>query len=202
MLELTGDDPLSPASWTKRRIRFWDRFDLRCWSFLFRSIFRWWHGGTFIMLRDRNPGWRRYVFAQPMKVGSRGLPVLGSPVDSNTIMLRPSGSKQHVQPTSMDDYEYFGHHQMLRATPDSIRLGVQPNAPINTYRSGEKVVFSGAVSGDFEVGVTMQFHDGASSRDAGILFRTTGPPLVTMYCAVTFIARATNNLLILVKWMA
>ena len=77
----------------------------------------------------------------------------------------------------MDDYEYFGHHQMLRATPDSIRLGVQPNAPINTYRSGEKVVFSGAVSGDFEVGVTMQFHDGASSRDAGLLFRTTGPSI-------------------------
>lgn len=180
MLELTGDDPLSPASWTKRKDPIFTGTDSTYGvghSCFVRSLDgrQWWH--VYHAKRDRNPGWRRYVFAQPMKVGSRGLPVLGSPVDSNTIMLRPSGSKQHVQPTSMDDYEYFGHHQMLRATPDSIRLGVQPNAPINTYRSGEKVVFSGAVSGDFEVGVTMQFHDGASSRDAGILFRTTGPSI-------------------------
>ena len=177
LLELIGDDPLKPESWKKRSQPVFSSSESTYGvghSCFVQSLdgTQWWH--VFHAKRDREPGWRRSIYAQPMKVGRRGFPLFDVPVDPGTIMTLPSGSKEESSTVSMDSFRYFGHHQMLQAEGGKIRLGKQPEYPVNTYRSGEKVVFTGQVPDDFEATVTIDFRGDKEARDAGLLFRTTG----------------------------
>ena len=64
---------------------------------------------------------------------------------------------------------------MLAFEADGLHLGRTPAHPVNEYRCGEKVLLERALPGAFVAGVEIDFPDGGSSRDAGLLLRTTGP---------------------------
>lgn len=177
LLELVGDDPLSPASWRKRPAPVFSStsttFGVGHSCFVkSRHGKEWWH--VFHAKRDREPGWRRAVFVQPMQVDEQGFPSFGHPVEPGEIQTRPSGDLPSRAEFSAEDFTYFGHHQYLVIEEDTIRLGKVPAQPINEYRSGEKVIFTGAISRDARIEVAIDFQNNAQSRDAGILFRTTG----------------------------
>ena len=178
LLELVGEDPLNPESWRKKQSPVFLSTDSTygvghsCFVKSLDSRQRW---HIYHAKRDAAPGWRRAVFAQPMRVGKRGFPLFDSPVDPGAIMVRPSGFRQRKSPVSIDSFQYYGHHQMLDGGPGRIRLGVLPEFPINTYRSGEKVIFDGSVPNDFKASVTIDFKNDQQARDAGFLFRVTGP---------------------------
>jgi hypothetical protein len=178
LLELVGDDPLAPASWKKRPQPVFvgtpSTYGVGHSCFV-RSLDdrQWWH--VFHAKRDREPGWRRSVFVQPMRVGEKGLPLFGKPVQSGQVLEKPSGDVILKTGSSPESFEYYGHHQFLAVDGRTIRLGKVPEQPINAYRSGEKVIFTGALPQDVKGEVTIDFHGDAQARDAGILFRTTGP---------------------------
>ncbi|MDA7882206.1 DUF1080 domain-containing protein, partial [Akkermansiaceae bacterium] len=50
-----------------------------------------------------------------------------------------------------------------------------PDAPINDYRSGEKILLTQQAPKDFTASVTIDFHNNHKGRGAGLLFRTTAP---------------------------
>jgi arylsulfatase A-like enzyme/GH43 family beta-xylosidase len=177
LLELIGNDPLLPASWKKR-----PRPVFTGSSFTYgvgHSCFirtpnsrQWWH--VFHAKRDREPGWRRAVFVQPMRVGRKGFPLFGKPVQPGEVLQMPSEDTVTTSDFSTESFEYFGHHQYLALEGRAIRLGKVPEQPVNEYRSGEKVIFTGRVPQDVQVAVTIDFRGDDQSRDAGILFRATG----------------------------
>lgn len=180
LLELVGSDPLLPASWKKRPEPIFTSTETTYGighSCFVKSLDnrQWWH--IYHAKLDRNPGWRRAIFAQPMQVGPRGFPVFGTPIDAGRVLLKPSGDLRTELPFSSTAFEYYGHHQFFSSNDNSFRLGHQPSVPVNEYRSGEKVVFSGSVPADIEATVLIDFHGESDARDAGILFRTTGPAL-------------------------
>ena len=180
LLELVGDDPLQPASWKKRPKPVFDGTPATYGvghSCFVKSLDgrEWWH--VFHAKRDSEPGWRRAVFVQPMRVGKKGFPLFGKPVQPGEVQAKPSGDVTAKADFSAESFEYFGHHQYLALEDNAIRLGKVPDEPINEYRSGEKVVFTGAVPQDVKAEVTIDFHGDAQARDAGILFRTTGPSI-------------------------
>lgn len=187
MLELTGADPLSPSSWRKHADPVFQStaatYGVGHASFVKSP------DGTedwivFHAKRDRNPGWRRGVFMQPFRWTNNGLPSLGQPVTAGEPLSLPSGEK----PAGTSDgplsisftdgkipagWSYFGHHQFLSADAEGLHLGTVPRAPINAYRSGEKLVFDGGHWGDADISTRLRIVDG--DRDAGLLFHVTGP---------------------------
>ena len=177
LLELVGDDPLKPSSWKKRPKPVFtgteETYGVGHSCFV-KSLDgeQWWH--VFHAKRDREPGWRRAVFVQPMRVGKKGFPLFGEPVGADEVQAKPSGSTTAKPEFSPETFEYFGHHQYFALESGSLRLGKVPDDPINEYRSGEKVIFTGSIPRDVTVEVTIDFHGNAQARDAGILFRTTG----------------------------
>ena len=60
---------------------------------------------------------------------------------------------------------------------DGLHLGCVPDDPINSYRCGEKIVLDSLLPSDFSVEVTVNFLGNSQARDAGILFRATGPAI-------------------------
>jgi len=201
LLELIGDDPLQPDSWRKRPRPVFTSSDATYG--LGHSCFvqspdrsQWWH--VFHAKRDRQPGWRRAIFAQPMRVGPRGFPQFGSPVQPGSVVDKPSGEPPAPTLFSFDAINHYGHHQYIDAferlrihytirvdqgeeieqliwdDAKLIQLGRVPKRPINEYRSGEKVIFTASVPSDLRAEVTIDFQGNAQARDAGILFRTTG----------------------------
>lgn len=186
MLELTGKDPLDPKSWTKRAKPV---FESTAETYgVGHSCFvkdpegrNWWH--VFHAKVDREPGWRRAIYVQPMQIGKRGYPVFGKPVAPGTILQRPRGEVR--QPKALpfeaslkgkagaEAFSYLGHNQFIDWAEDGLHLGTVPDKPINEYRSGEKVVLNGLVPDDVEAEVSIRFEN-AQSRDAGILFRCSG----------------------------
>ncbi len=177
LLELVGDDPLDPASWKKRPKPVFSSspatFGVGHSCFV-KSLDdkQWWH--VFHAKRDREAGWRRAVFVQPMRVGKKGFPLLGTPVDPGQVQQRPSGDTTEKTEFSFNSFVYFGHHQFLKTDDQTIRLGGEPDGPVNDYRCGEKVVFTGAVAKNFRADVSIDFQGNATARDAGLLLRTTG----------------------------
>ncbi|TWU48157.1 Extracellular exo-alpha-(1-_5)-L-arabinofuranosidase precursor [Rubripirellula reticaptiva] len=174
MLELRGDDPLNSESWKKRPDPVFESSESTYGvghSCFVRSLDdkQWWH--VFHAKRDREPGWRRAIFVQPMNVDEQGFPVFGKPVATGSILHRPSGESSSEKSPKTDGFSYYGHHQFYAATKDEIQLGARPGVPINEYRSGEKVVFNRAVADDAEISVVIDFQGQTQSRDAGILFR-------------------------------
>jgi arylsulfatase A-like enzyme/GH43 family beta-xylosidase len=178
LLELVGNDPLNPKSWKKRPKPVFastaSTYGVGHSCFV-KSLDdrQWWH--VFHAKRDRDPGWRRAVFVQPMRVGARGFPLFGKPIAPGTILEKPSGEALEQADFSTSSIDYYGHHQYFACNGQSIRLGQAPGQPINEYRCGEKVVFSGETPRDMKAEVTIDFHGDSNARDAGLLFRITGP---------------------------
>jgi arylsulfatase A-like enzyme/GH43 family beta-xylosidase len=180
LLELIGSDPLLPASWKKRHEPVFTSTETTFGighSCFVKSLDdrQWWH--IYHAKLDRNPGWRRAIFAQPMQVGPRGFPVFGTPIEAGRVLPKPSGDMQLLPPFSTAAFDYYGHHQFFSSNDNAFRLGHPPSQPINEYRSGEKIIFTGSVPADIEAAVQIDFHGDSDARDAGILFRTTGPAL-------------------------
>ncbi|MEZ6138166.1 MAG: hypothetical protein R3C53_25050 [Pirellulaceae bacterium] len=91
LLELIGDDPLLPSSWKKRPQPVFDgtpdTYGVGHSCFVPSLDGRqWWH--VFHAKRDREPGWRRAVFVQPMNVGRKGFPLFGKPVSPGEITIQ------------------------------------------------------------------------------------------------------------------
>ena len=126
LLELVGDDPLQPSSWRKRPKPVFDGTPTTYGvghSCFVKSLDgkQWWH--VFHAKRDREPGWRRAVFVQPMRVGKKGFPLFGKPTQPGVVLERPSGDVTASAAFSPESFEYFGHHQYLAIENEVIRLG-------------------------------------------------------------------------------
>lgn len=188
MLELTGDDPLDPAGWKK-----FDRPVFESTETTYgvgHSCFvqaidggGWWH--IFHAKRDRDPGWRRALFVQPMGFDASGLPEFGQPVEPGKPIPLPEGEspaeadlpiKRSLKSGSAPDgWGYYGHHQFVGFAQEGLHLGTVPQDPINAYRSGEKLVLLRELPADVQAEVTIDFRGNAGARDAGLLFRVTAP---------------------------
>ncbi len=185
MLELVGTDPLHPASWRKLP------------DPVFRSneeTYGVGHAGfttspngreswlVFHAKQDRDPGWRRAVYVQPMRWTTDGSPSFGQPVPAGAPVPLPAGtptsavstaSTWRFQTAGQDGFDYYGHHQYVAVQPDGLHLGIVPQVPVNAYRSGEKVVARDGVYGDFRA--VVEFHVRGGSHDVGMVFRVTRP---------------------------
>ena len=186
MLELKpGGDPMTPDDWVK--------FDQPVFE-PSESTYGVGHGsfttspdGTedwiiYHAKRDRSPGWRRAIFAQPFLWNEAGTPDFGTPVEAGTALPLPSGTKNNVTldapfeedfKTDLNAWRYFGHHQFYRLDQGRLILGESDQPPINGYRCGEKAIVAARSWTDFDVAVTLCVIDG--DRDAGLLFRVTDP---------------------------
>ncbi|MEZ5301475.1 MAG: family 43 glycosylhydrolase [Verrucomicrobiales bacterium] len=185
LLELTGDDPLDPASWKKYPEPIFQStaatYGVGHSCFVKSPDGREdWH--VYHAKRDRDPGWRRAIFIQPFTWRADGLPDFGTPVAPGSALPRPSGEMPASAPAlpfecSLQDglqgWSYYGHHQFLAEGEDGVHLGIVPDAPINDYRCGEKLVLDGLDVADVEVGVTIRVLDG--ERGNGLLFRASAP---------------------------
>jgi GH43 family beta-xylosidase len=186
MLELVGDDPLDPQSWKKFPEPVFrstaNTYGVGHGGFVTSpDNTEWWH--IYHAKMDTEPGWRRAVYVQPMKWTPDGLPVLGTPVDAGAPLDLPSGTPSATmggqrklnfrEPAVMRQLDYYGHNQLLDHSDRGVALGRMVDDPINLYRCGEKMIVRDAVYDDMEIVVDFSFVDG--DRDAGILFRTTGP---------------------------
>jgi GH43 family beta-xylosidase len=183
MLELTGDDPLDPASWKKSKGSVFQGTEKTygvghsCFVKTPNSG-EWWH--VYHAKRDPNPGWRRAIFVQPMKVDQKGTPHFGKPVEAGEAIPRPAGDKLSwlESPYRSDlkaGFSYFGHHQYFQSSDGGLRIGGVPEEPINEYRSGEKIVLDAQAPDDFVASVRLNFEGNAEGRGAGLLFRVSGP---------------------------
>jgi GH43 family beta-xylosidase len=132
---------------------------------------------------DRNQGWRRAVFAQPFTWSADGLPNLGQPVEAGQLLPLPSGETvKHITDArqfqfrtanDLQDWPYYGHHQLIRVEDGKLWLGQSLSQPVNGFRSGEKVVFDGGAWTNFTL--TAKIHGQEETGQAGLLFRVTTP---------------------------
>ena len=189
LLELKANaDPLDPASWSKRPQPI---FQSTASTYgVGHSCFvpspdgsQWWH--VFHAKQDRDPGWRRAIYVQPMRVGRRGFPIFGQPIKADEPLALPSGQEvsQAELPinaalssyASLTHWNYYGHQQFSCIAHGGLQLGCVPDDPINGYRSGEKWLLDTALPTDYSATVTIDFLGAAQARDAGLLFRCSGP---------------------------
>lgn len=185
MLELTGKDPLEPASWKKHEKPVFQSteqtFGTGHGGFVKSPDGKeWWH--VYHAKRDRKGNWLRSIFVQPFSFKS-GFPDFGTPVAPGSSIERPSGEKLFSPKLpltvafkgakNLDGFSYYGHQQFLAATKDGVELGAAPKDPVNAYRSGEKLVLDGGEFTDFTASTRISFLRG--DRDAGLLFRVTDP---------------------------
>ncbi len=185
MLELVGDDPLRPESWKRHPTPIFQSNEATygvghaCYT-TSRDGREWWH--IYHAKQDREPGWRRAIYAQPMRWRSDGTPELGQPVPAGAPMPIPSGTPSEDLRSQrgwrfalhgQDDFDYYGHHQYFAAESDGLHLGRVPEHPVNEYRSGEKIVLR---DGDYrDVRVVAEFEVLDGSHDVGLIFRVTRP---------------------------
>jgi GH43 family beta-xylosidase len=191
MMELIGDDPLDPAAWKKHPEPLFQSteatFGVGHGSFVpSPDGTQWWH--VYHAKLDREPGWRRGIYVQPMGFRPDGIPDFGQPVAAGVPLPLPAGSPPAgglVLPfhaplrsaSSPDGWSYYGHHQFTRPSPDGLHLGEAPQAPINQFRSGEKWLLDALPPADLVASVTIDFRGDGQARDAGLMFRTSGPAL-------------------------
>lgn len=189
-LELTGRDPLDPNAWIKHSRPVFtsteQTFGVGHSCFVpspDRS--EWWH--VYHAKRDRDDGWRRGVHLQPMDFGPKGFPRLFRPVNPGEPLSAPSGEKapppislpfqSKLDSTSAGPWNRYGHHQLITFGNEGLHLGRPPKGPINGYRSGEKVILDRTLPDDYRAEITIDFRGNQESRDAGIVFRSTGPAI-------------------------
>lgn len=186
LLELTGADPLDPASWTKHPEPVFKSGGNTIG--VGHSTFvpapdgsEMWH--VFHAKVDARDGWRRAVFLQPVAFKSDGFPDFGTPVQAGQAIPRPKGetvpaaalpvARSLRDPADLRGFSYFGHQQFLAAEKDGVHLGTVPAHPVNDYRSGEKLVLDGGDFADLDASVKLRFVKGG--RDAGLLVRVAKP---------------------------
>ena len=187
ILELIADDPLNPKSWKKRETPVFtgNGSTLGVGHSCFVTSLdesEQWH--IYHAKRDRDAGWRRTIFVQPMKTGKRGFPLLGKALPKGSATLRPQGqqpraTKRELKESLRDeaapgDFRYFGHHQYAKPTSSGFELGVIPPNPVNEFRCGEKLVLDHTLPANLNISVTIDMLDRSNARDAGLLLRTTG----------------------------
>ena len=187
ILEFTGKNPLNPKDWVKQATPVFTGTDSTYGvghSCFVHSLDRktQWH--IYHAKRDREPGWRRTIFIQPLQIDRDGFPLLGQALKTGSATLRPGG--QHTLTTIQTlseslreevtprNFSYFGHHQYAKATASGFELGKIPDHPVNEFRCGEKLVHDGQFPADITIAVTIDFLGQKNARDAGLLFRTTG----------------------------
>lgn len=132
---------------------------------------------------DRQNGWRRVVFAQPFTWTARGQPDFGTPVSPGQLLPAPSGEAIHsatgarrfrfVDAGDLENWTYYGHHQMVSVQAGQLQLGGIHGHPINEFRSGEKVVFNGGLWTNFTL--TAKISLAHPHGQAGVLFRVSTP---------------------------
>jgi GH43 family beta-xylosidase len=186
LLELTGSDPLDPASWTRSPQPAFQSNDsaygVGHGSFVRSPDGReWWH--VFHAKVDRSDGWRRAIHVQPMSWDADGRPELGQPLPVRQPIEVPSGTvdlprrglvRWHfASPDALADFDYYGHHQYLSENADGLHLGEHPERPVDAYRAGEKVVLRDGAYSDLRLTVSFRFLE--AHRAAGVLFRCSGP---------------------------
>lgn len=185
MLELIGDDPLDPGSWRQLPGPVFSSSSATYG--VGRSTFttspdgrEWWH--IFHAKQDRDDGWRRALYAQPMRWRADGTPDLGQPVPAAAPVPLASGTPWNAvadarswqfAESSQADFDYYGHHQYFSTQQDGLHLGVIPSAPVNAYRSGEKIVLRDGDYRDFRA--ETEFTVRAGGHDVGLLFRVSRP---------------------------
>lgn len=186
LLELTGQDPLDPAAWTKHPEPVFKSGGATIG--VGHSTFvpcpdgsEIWH--VFHAKVDARDGWRRAVFVQPVAFKPDGFPDFSTPVQAGQAIPRPPGEKLPSAALPLDlslkgaadlrGFSYYGHQQFLAAEKDGVHLGTVPAHPVNDYRSGEKLILDGGSFTDLEAAVDIRFMKGG--RDAGILFRVSQP---------------------------
>ena len=183
LLELTGDDPLDPTSWTRSPAPVFvstrSTYGVGHGSFV-QLDDGWWH--VFHAKIDRRDGWRRTLHVQTMSFDSGGRPVFGEPLPRGQATPAPrrsltprraGGSWTFGSRSDLVDFDYYGHHQYIGISDAGLDLGIEPAAPVNNFRSAEKVVLRDGDFVDVEVETTLQLIGG--SRSMGVLVRTTGP---------------------------
>jgi GH43 family beta-xylosidase len=185
MLELVGDDPMDPAGWQKFPEPVFTSneatYGVGHSGFTQSPDGReWWH--VYHAKQDPEPGWRRAIYAQPMRWRADGTPDLGQPVQAAAPVPIPSGTPARSVRDArnwrfaldgQNDFDYYGHHQYFSTEANGLHLGVIPKAPVNAYRSGEKIVLRDGDYRDFRAMVEFQVREG--SHDVGLLFRVTRP---------------------------
>ncbi|MDG2400271.1 MAG: sulfatase-like hydrolase/transferase [Akkermansiaceae bacterium] len=183
ILELTGDDPLNPLGWKKNKGSVFqstkETFGVGHSCFV-RSPngSEWWQ--VFHAKESRAPGWQRSIHIQPFKWSRDGRPLFGRPFPRNEPFPRPGGEHTSMLtlPYSSDlatDHSYFGHAQFYQPISQGLKLGTPPKKPVNTFRSGEKIILNKKTPDDFTASVTLDFHGLNEGRGSGILFRITAP---------------------------
>lgn len=187
LLELrAGGDPLNPADWSKRPepvFRATEKtYGVGHCSFTKSPDGRedWM---AFHAKVDRRPGWRRAIHVQPFGWSADGEPRFGEPVAAGIPIPVPSG--QVCEPitgafaddfeTGLDGWAYYGHQQYFGLAEGGVHLGRQPEVPINQYRCGEKLLVRDGDWDDFTATAKVTVVEGG--RDAGLLFRVTGPSI-------------------------
>ena len=183
LLELTGENPLDPKSWKKfQKPAFQSTKETYGVG---HSCFvkspdgsEWWH--LFHAKQSREAGWQRAIFAQPFKWSKDGQPLFGKPIAPNVPLPRPAGEKTTSLslPYKSDlhaDHSFYGHPQYYQVTAEGLLLGKPPIDPVNTFRSGEKIVLTQQAPNDLTASVILDFHNNRKGRGAGILFRITAP---------------------------
>ena len=182
-LELIGTDPLDPSSWKKHKHPVFqssgETFGVGHSCFVKSPDgSEWWH--LFHAKRDRGPGWQRAIFAQPFKWSKEGRPLFGKPSSSGAPLPRPAGEettllKLPFQSDLRTGHSFYGNPQFYQITDQGLLLGQAPAHPVNTYRSGEKILLNAQAPNDFSASVTLDFKNNRKGRGAGLLFRTTAP---------------------------
>lgn len=185
LLELTGENPLDPTSWQKSSKPAFqstqETYGVGHSSFVKSPDgTEWWH--LFHAKQSRQPGWQRAIFAQPFKWSKDGLPRFGKPIPPNRAIPRPSGEEvtSLTLPYKSDlftDHAFYGHPQFYQKTSGGLLLGKAPTHPVNTFRTGEKILLHSQAPSDFIASVTLNFHNNRKGRGAGLLFRTTAPSI-------------------------
>lgn len=185
ILELTGDDPLSAASWTKAPQPVFSgtstTFGVGHGAFVrSHSSDEWWH--VFHAKWDRDDNWRRALHVQPFRWHEDGSPDLGSPLAPETPVRCPAGTPAEkldgprswsFGSGSLKHFDVYAHHQLVAETEAGLELGIRPATPVNDYRCGEKVVLRDGWYDD--VTVTTTFGIPSGHGEAGVLLRVTGP---------------------------
>ena len=83
-----------------------------------------------------------------------------------------------------EDFDYYGHHQYFAADADGLHLGRIPEAPVNAYRRGQKLVLRDGDYRDLKTVLEFDVRDG--SHDVGLISGSLGPALASTRCAASF----------------
>ena len=183
LLELTGDDPLDPSAWKKNKGSVFqstkETFGVGHSCFV-RSPngSEWWH--VFHAKESRARGWQRSLHIQPFKWSRDGRPLFGKPQPRNEPFPRPGGERTNVlrlpyYSDLVSDHSYYGHAQFYESSSNGLKLGTPPKNPVNTFRSGEKIILDSKTPDDFTASASLNFHGVREGRGSGILFRITAP---------------------------